>query len=67
MQAFASTPHSGNTHGTTVFFGYQGERNLTGWPHTILLGKPNSREPEVRQFLTRYGMTRRKQQRKPSI
>jgi hypothetical protein len=30
-----------------VFFCYQGERNLTGWPHTILLGKPNSREPEV--------------------
>jgi hypothetical protein len=30
-----------------AFFCYQGERNLTGWPHTILLGKPNSREPEV--------------------
>jgi hypothetical protein len=29
------------------FFCYQGERNLTGWPHTILSGKPNSREPEV--------------------
>jgi hypothetical protein len=34
---------------TAVFFvvGYQGERNLTGWPHTMLLGEPNSREPEA--------------------
>jgi hypothetical protein len=29
------------------FVGYQGEQNLTGWPHTILSGEPNSREPEA--------------------
>jgi hypothetical protein len=35
-----------------AFLCYQGERNLTGWPHTILLGEPNSREPEVLQAST---------------
>jgi hypothetical protein len=34
-------------HHRSDFFGYQGERSLAGWPHTTLLGNPNSREPEV--------------------
>jgi hypothetical protein len=28
------------SHAWLDFFGYQGQRNLTGWPHTILSGEP---------------------------
>jgi hypothetical protein len=30
-----------------LFLCYQRERNLTGWPHTVLSGESNGREPEA--------------------